>query len=419
MPVAPHPHDDAARLRALHALDILDTPSEAVFDDLVQLASQICDTPISLISLIDAERQWFKARVGLAASETPRDQAFCGYAILDDQLLEVEDAQEDARFRDNPLVLGHPHIRFYAGVPLRSPDGYALGTLCVIDHKPRRLSDFQRFALRTLAQQVMSQMALRVSMRTVQAALATAQQEKQRLEQVRTVQDRLLSVMAHDLRNAFYGFEGLLDLLLTEEVPPAEQQELLGLMRNSLRATHSMFNELLAWANSRLDDSAKGEPEPLYPLAAKELDRLRPAADAKGLHLHNRLPPGLMAKVQPDRMAFIVRNLVQNAIKFTATGEVVLRWEAAAQGGGQLLVQDTGRGMSQQECAALFSWDKRHSTAGTDGEPGSGIGLLLCKDFVTDWGGHIEVESKPGAGTAFKIELPTGYWYTPQGVPVS
>ncbi len=133
---APLPADEEARLAALCRLEILDTPPESDFDDIVRLAAQICGTPIAAVSLIDADRQWFKSRIGLDATETARAMAFCGYTILQTEPLVVEDARADARFADNPLVLGEPHIRFYAGAPLRTPKGETVGALCVIDQTP-------------------------------------------------------------------------------------------------------------------------------------------------------------------------------------------------------------------------------------------------------------------------------------------
>ncbi len=159
--IAPLPSDEAARLDALRSFAVLDTAPESAFDDLTRLAAHVCGTPIALVSLIDDCRQWFKSRYGLAAAETPRDIAFCTHAILDDGLFEVPDAAADERFRDNPLVTGEPRIRFYAGMPLVTPEGHALGTLCVIDRVHRTLTDGQRDALRVLARQVVAQLLLR------------------------------------------------------------------------------------------------------------------------------------------------------------------------------------------------------------------------------------------------------------------
>jgi PAS domain S-box-containing protein len=157
MIIAPLPANEADRIAALKAYQILDTRSEAGFDALTHLASMICNTSISLVSLIDHDRQWFKSNQGLPqASQTPRDIAFCTHAILGDQLLEVNDATLDQRFHDNPLVTADPNIRFYAGMPLINDAGFALGTLCVIDSQPKTLNDFQRQALASLAQAVVS-----------------------------------------------------------------------------------------------------------------------------------------------------------------------------------------------------------------------------------------------------------------------
>lgn len=151
---AAKPDNEEARLLALARYRILDTAPEQAYDDLARIAASLCKTPIALISLIDASRQWFKSRVGLEAPETPRWQAFCSHAILDDQTFLVPDTLLDARFHDNPLVTGAPGIRFYAGHPIRTHDGFRLGTICVIDTEPRSLSSAVRSTLPALARQV-------------------------------------------------------------------------------------------------------------------------------------------------------------------------------------------------------------------------------------------------------------------------
>ena len=158
---APLPDDEAARLADLKECGILDTAPEVAYDDLTKLASHICGTPIALVSLVDSDRQWFKSTVGLDAEQTPRDQAFCAHAILGSDLLIVPDATADDRFSDNPLVVGDPNIRFYAGAPLVTPRGHGVGTLCVIDREPRRLDPEQTEAMRVLARQVVAQIELR------------------------------------------------------------------------------------------------------------------------------------------------------------------------------------------------------------------------------------------------------------------
>ncbi len=148
MSAASAPLNEAERLAMLHSLELLDSPSEPTFSAIVRLVATTLDVPIVAISLIDADRQWFASRVGLDVTETPREVAFCAHTILADDYLEIEDARADPRFSDNPLVLGPPNIRFYAGAPLRSFSGLPIGTLCVIDRHPRKLNHSERCSLR-------------------------------------------------------------------------------------------------------------------------------------------------------------------------------------------------------------------------------------------------------------------------------
>ena len=186
MPAAAIPDVEVPRIAALERYGILDTPAEIEYDDLTLLASQICETPISLVSLVASERQWFKSRRGFEAVESPRSISFCAHAIHDDTLFEVPDATLDARFFDNELVTGEQHIRFYAGAPLVTPDGLKLGTLCVIDRKPRTLCDAQREALSALARQVVALLELR---RNVKQLEISNRELKDQREEFRSFMD--------------------------------------------------------------------------------------------------------------------------------------------------------------------------------------------------------------------------------------
>jgi GAF domain-containing protein len=188
--------NDAARVDALQKYAILDSEPEQAFDDLTLLASYVCKTPIALISLVDENRQWFKAKVGISATETSRDIAFCSTAILQGDVFVVPDALQDERFRTNPLVVSEPNIRFYAGAPLINEDGYALGTLCVIDRTPRNLAADQEAALKALSRLVLMQMEFRRNLLLLKEALSDrTHEEHERERELRKVQDQLLRVL--------------------------------------------------------------------------------------------------------------------------------------------------------------------------------------------------------------------------------
>ena len=226
--IAPSP-TEVERLAQLQRYDILDTAPEDVFDDFTILAAQICGTPISLISLLDANRQWFKSRVGLDATETPRELAFCDHAIRTPEVMEVPDATLDPRFVDNPLVTGAPDIRFYAGSPLVAPDGSRIGTLCVIDRVPRHLSDAQRAALARLGRQIIVQLELRLVRRDLEGRIAGAERAET------LMRETLARATAAERRT------GLVNDLLS-----AVRELLTGhLVQNGRRATFARLLELL------------------------------------------------------------------------------------------------------------------------------------------------------------------------------
>jgi GAF domain-containing protein len=195
MAAAP-PSIEASRIAALNRYAILDTEPEQSFDDLVTLAAHICRTPMAMLSLVDEHRQWFKSKVGVQVRETPREISICTHAIQQDDLFIVPDTRQDPRFRDNPLVVGEPRVRFYAGAPLINEDGFALGTLCVVDREPRELDEDQKNALLSLRRLALAQMELRQNLRLLKDALNDRTKEEHAREQeIRQLEEKLIRVL--------------------------------------------------------------------------------------------------------------------------------------------------------------------------------------------------------------------------------
>src|ERR1700676_62852 len=187
---------EAARLAALDRYAILDTDPEKSFDDLVELASHVCKAPIAMLSLVDGNRQWFKSKVGLDATESPREISICSHAIEQPGLFIISDTLEDARFRENPMVVSEPKIRFYAATPLVNEDGYALGTLCVIDRQPRELDADQKEALATIGRLALAQMELRLNLKLLKEVLSDRTREEHAREiELKRLEEKLTRVL--------------------------------------------------------------------------------------------------------------------------------------------------------------------------------------------------------------------------------
>ena len=398
MQVAAIPENEQARIHALLQYEILDTEAEAVYDDFVKLASYICQTPIALISLVDPTRQWFKATVGCPASETSRDVAFCAHAIHQFDVFVVPDTFTDPRFVDNPLVTGDPHIRFYAGAPLITPEGLAIGTLCAIDREPRILSPEQITALQTLARQVVSQLELRRLTKELQKVLES--------------KNKLFHILSHDLRSPFNGIlafsQALADeaeTLSREEIQDFSQtvlnsaEQFMHLIDNLLQCTRFELGSLEYQPNTVTIDSVVGNV----------LTLLKGNAAQKKVNLVCETNPATEVFADSTMLHSIFQNLIGNAIKFTpSNGRVTVC--AADQGSMiQVSVIDSGVGVPPEKLAHLFELLAGRSTDGTAGEKGTGLGLLLCKDLVEKHGGQLWVDSVVGQGTSFHLTLPKAH----------
>ncbi len=418
---APIPANEAERQAALLRYDILDTDFEAAYDDLVELAAHLCGTPIALVTLLDRDRQWFKASLGLTGTrETARDMSFCGHAIHSSELMIVPDARIDQRFHDNPLVAGEPHIRFYAGAPLVTPDGHALGTLCVIDSEPHDLSREQRYFLNILARQVMANMQLRLNFKQLQTYA-------QELHYANASKDKLFSIISHDLKSPFNGIIGLSDILATEAESLDREtiQDFAQDINRSAETAFALLDNLLQW--SRLEQghlSVQPRLLSLTSVVAACHNLLASVAREKDIQLHIAVTPSLVVWADPTMTQSIVHNLLSNAIKFTPRGgQVSLKAYPSDPSHADsdcpmiITVSDTGVGMSAEQLSCLFKIDRCHSTQGTAGEAGTGLGLVLCDQFAQRNQGHLSVVSTPGQGTTFTLTLPASPPATPVGVP--
>lgn len=399
MKVAPLPQDEPERLAALRGYAVLDSAPEADFDELTRFASELCGTPIALVSLVDAGRQWFKARVGLDAAETPRDIAFCSHAILQRGVFEVEDASADPRFADNPLVASQPNIRFYAGAPLVNAEGFALGTLCVIDRVPRHLDAVQRRGLAVLGRQVIAQLELRRQL------VELARARDRALAGVRA-KDVFLATMGHELRTPLGGILGLSELLLEGPVGALDGSA------DDLRAIHragshllEVVEDILGYAQLELDQPRlRSRPFDLGELLADVEATVRPLLRGRTVALDvARGPAPIVA--DPTRVRQIVYNLVANAIRFTERGSVEVTLEPG-EGTIAVRVRDTGVGIPREKLALLF---QDFSQVHGDHEAelrGSGLGLAISRRYARLMGGDIVAESQPGRGSTFTLTLP-------------
>lgn len=398
--------EEANRLQALRELQILDTAPEPDLDEIVQLASRLCDTPISLITLLDEHRQWFKARTGLKINETHRDFAFCAHAIHQDDIMIVEDATHDNRFANNPLVIGDPNIRFYAGMPLVTDSGYKLGTLCVIDRKPKSLNAEQQLALRTLAKQVIKQFELRLKVKELNETIGLVHQQQEKLQKYNLISSRLLSIIGHDLRSPMASLSSVLKLFSQDAISKEELLSLVTQLQDVIASGEDLLNNLLVWGAAQLNGKElRSSIISLGELLDTVVKQNEPYLESKSNVPKIDMPHSFVIHTDKNILEFVVRNLLLNANKFSTNSTIKIEVRLTREH-VIISIADQGVGIDPDQLTYLFSWEKRKSTTGTSGEKGSGIGLKLCAELIEKLGGTLTVSSSVGKGSTFFIKLP-------------
>ncbi|GAB4401692.1 MAG: GAF domain-containing sensor histidine kinase [Microscillaceae bacterium] len=398
--------DEEERLDVLRQYQILDTIPEADFDDIVKLASYICGTPISLISLIDESRQWFKARQGLALTESSRAIAFCAHTILEDDIMVVEDTYQDTRFFDNPFVTQDPNIRFYAGVPLVSPSGHKIGSLCVIGGQPQHLRPEQAFALKTLARQVIHQLELRRQVQQSRKLLTQLQQQNQELQRAQDFQRKLQSILGHDLRSPIGAARHFFNFVQDGSVSTDEIPLWIESIRKSLALSEQLLSNFLQLnKTSFYRDSLQIGAVPLQDFGQALMEDMQLPFALKKNEGINLILPEVVVHTDAELLKVVLRNLLQNANKYTENGKITLRTCLEDE---QLRIEivDTGIGLNTGQLENLFAAQNIRSQPGTSGEVGSGLGLLICREFAQTLGGRLEAQSTPGQGSVFSLILP-------------
>lgn len=400
MPEAQKPENEKERIQALRSYEILDSLSEQEYDNIVHLASFICDTPIALVSIVDDDRQWFKAKKGLGVDETPRELAFCAHAILDpNEALIVEDATLDDRFSDNALVTGAPDIRFYAGCPLNTSDGFPLGTLCAIDTKPKKLSSEQVKSLTILSENVVSLLELRKA----------NFQKKKLIEDLNKSNDELEEFsyrVSHDLRSPIVSSMALLNMteetIRSGEVDTALQCIQHG--RTSLESLERLIVGILQLSRAKNEEEEE-EAINFETLFNETLDKLKHMDHFERMDIRQdlRFSDTLVAK--KGRIVLIVENLISNAVKYQDLGRDDPFVEISTYGHDKnfvLEVRDNGLGIPENQQDKIFQMFKRFHPQDAFG---SGLGLYMTKKSADILGGDICFESLD-EGSVFKLIIP-------------
>ncbi len=386
------PQNEKERLNALESYSVLDTLPEEDYDNLTTIAAEICGSPIALISLIDKNRQWFKSHYGLAATETPREIAFCAHAINDaDKTLIVTDSRLDNRFHDNPLVTGDPHVVFYAGVPLVNNDNFALGTLCVIDHNPKSLSESQLKSLESLGKQVVNLLELRRNKKILEETVYKLQEKNNDLE-------RFASVAAHDLKSPLIGIAGISKLFSDKynSIIDENGKYMLSMIENATNKLRLLIDGLLDYSRSQ---TVITENKTI--IKTRELTDYLVELFSHGNNLEIKLL-GELNEIYANKTAIdqILINLVANAIKYNDKEVIEINISfSELETHYECKVEDNGVGIPESQFEKIFIIFEAGGKKDRFGNTGNGIGLATVKKMVLIMGGKIQVESEIGKGS--------------------
>lgn len=388
------------RLEALKSLAIMDTPYEEEYDEVVKLAVQLCGASSSVISLLDDSRQWYKAKIGVDKTETPAEESFCKYGIEVNEIFEVEDATLDERFADNPSVVCDNGVRFYAGTQLKSPSGYNVGMLCVMDTKPNKLTAEQRVALTTLGQQVVKQFELR-------SALNELDRQRKELEDLNRFKNRVFAVISHDLRSPIANIQQILGLYKFGDLTPDEFGSFVDTLDRQMAGTEAILTNLMAWANTQKPKLMKTN---LHSLANQIILGLKLNLEVKRVTLEIDIDASLQSiMADQEGLQIVLRNLLSNAIKYSYPDQTI---SLVIKANGEFLdikVSDQGRGIAEKDKPKLLDEGTFMTTFGTANEKGTGLGLLVCKSIVHHNGGVIEINSEENKGTTVHCTLRFGF----------
>lgn len=423
--VASNKTEEVQRIAQLRRYSILDTEPEADFDEITRLASRVCNTPISLVSLVDSDRQWFKSKHGITITETERQYAFCAQAILDKSSpLVVSNALEDKRFADNPFVRGEPSIRFYAGVPLVTPDGSAIGTLCVIDTAPKVLDDIQLQTLQVLAHQVIAQLELRLKMRELAEHAsrmeALAEERAQQLIHAErlSILGTMCSGIAHEINNPMTFISGNLQLLeryweqIKRRVEYQTEDKQLNMvieeMPKVLQGAKQGVTRVTKIVRGLKTFSGKGGGRRSFSdintVVLSALEMAKPGLPPRlqlELNLHYPLPPVLL---DPQEIEQVLLNLLFNARDaMISLDKGTVRVKTTLEGGDlHIVIEDTGPGIDRALREQV--WQPFFTTKAPG--QGTGLGLAISKEIVEKHDGSIRLCDEYNEGTRFLITLP-------------